>query len=133
MPESKAVAGVRVRVEVLVKCLHIIATRQQTVSDRNREYRIVGEPAAGLEKLELNGLASAKLVNRANDVSSNRSQHGGCILRPVLRPTSPLPRTSAKITSSYRFTDLPSLFRSKSIISHAIHSPLRAAAVAVSA
>jgi hypothetical protein len=55
----------------------------QAVSQGDREHRVVGEPAEGVKKGELDRLDRLFLVDRADDVAGDGSQH---VRFPCSRP-----------------------------------------------
>ena len=56
----------------------------QAVSQGDREHRVVGEPAAGVEEREIGRLDGEGLVDRADDVPGDRSEHRGFPLFPTV-------------------------------------------------
>src|SRR5262245_11309195 len=67
------------RARALDQGVRQILAGQEPVGDRDGVDRIVGVPGIGDEQWEVLGLPAAELVDRADDVSGDRSQHGGSL------------------------------------------------------
>ena len=86
--ERAAVASVWVSPVVLLQKPDEGGTVHQAVSQGDREHRVVSEPAAGVEEREIGRLDGEGLVDRADDVPGDRSEHRGFPLLPTVNAFS---------------------------------------------
>jgi hypothetical protein len=56
--------------------VHVVAAAQQLLGDRGGEHRVVGERAARDEQREVLRLGALALVDRADHVADDRTEHG---------------------------------------------------------
>jgi hypothetical protein len=84
--ERTAVPGAWVSPIILLQQSNVGSAVQQAVCQCDREHCVVGETAEGVKKAEIGPLDGACLIDRADDVPGDGSEHGkipvsvgGCI------------------------------------------------------
>jgi hypothetical protein len=75
MPESDAVTSVGIVFGVGTQFVDIGRARQQAISNGYRKNGVVREPAFLNKERKLTGLLSQEFVDRAYDITGDRSQH----------------------------------------------------------